>query len=786
MGKNNKKRFIIGSNNKPNNQPEPQQVQEEVVVQEDPVEKVEEESQLEVIDIPETLKEDYVTEQVKELLNNEDNVENQDFNTDELALEDFIVDESQDQEDVFKPSEENTIETSASIKEEVQEEPVEVLNVVEEPREVIIPKLFMLSSETVKGYDSFEFSLEPNCKYFISGDTELSGKITVTSRDENGITIYTVKPVDENTKLSGYIIATPNVENADGESISFPFTYLPLGDIQAYCTNNNLEVNVNSNININVINSAGTFTIEDENGNTVDFVKTKREGTSDRYYTASILATEPKDKLVLYVKENDVVQEIIVKVLPSQVPIEYTLDKDETVIGDNVYLTITNTDKFRVTCEDSEVIIVKSDKVPNQYAISTIGKVDTCTIDILLLSQADNFLDTHVSIKFLERELEMPAVKFNKEPLEYTFDKSAGPIKDSIIITNFDSNARYYIKSSSFKLKAVLEGDVINITSSDVIESPVTGVIEVKSDRFANTELPFTINIPKPKEHFDFDKTTIKTLAGEEIFFSVPISCMKSVSIQPLPGTRPEDYQLQLDVNRFCFRTNRVGTYMFLVQEVHYLDSIITIVVEDKQIRSEIVNQYTEEEIKTKAEEFGLPVPPVLSKAISSNNFVNDLLECPECQDLGNFISYAYFFGPSEIKILLSVLLKYELDNRPNSVFKGPVYCGHSNKGLYYKLKNVLNLRDYHEFKAQFTVVIKVFQYYKDSAYSIYRLMRFDEAWPGTSNDLERYKCIISFIHKVVTSNNSQSLVGFVGSLRPHFSNEVIEMIRQYAGNETV
>lgn len=469
---------------------------------------------------------------------------------------------------------------------------------------------------------------------------------------------------------------------------------------------------------------------------------------------------------------GDYVEESSVEVtfLPTKDTLSYTLSStvvnssltgdDTTFVGSYIVMKVSGTNETLSFSSDSPDVVIKDGGSQYEKVITSTA-VGTPTIRV----RGTDVTDLDVQLEFVARPQGGPQFELVKD--SYSFPVTTK--KFTFPVSNLEGALT--ARSTSFKVKTNVIDNMVELTLSDYVPNPIDCQIilsvEGQEDRTVNINVYF----PEELKTMSCAGERLEFTVGESVKFVIPTRDEDDV-VEIIPNNNNLVYKL--DVNVVTLTSNTVGSYTVLVKHSEYKDAMVSVEVKD-------LNQVVAPApvIPEKNEWYDVGSSPDVSVTVNNNGFYGSVFDSQLISTDKERIAYILDNGSIGETGPIHIMLTYEETTGASSVFRGGDYVAKQNYSLYYMLKGLMGVENYYTFKGNFRAILKVFKLYKDSAYSLPYLLRFDEKWPGSDSELAKYKQLVAWIVKYVETDG-QGMGSYVKSLKDYVTETTLNNLTQF------
>lgn len=487
--------------------------------------------------------------------------------------------------------------------------------------------------------------------------------------------------------------------------------------------------------------------------------------------TIEVEATSEVSGAVVTVK-GDFIEETTIEVSfrPTSDTITYTasssvvgstLPNDTTTyVGSYITINVEGTKEQLQFQSNSGNTIIKDGRSKYEKIITNSQVED---IEITVTGNGVNTLT--IPLSFVDRQVGGPQ-------FEIIHDSYSVPVNTkgfTFSVTNLEGTLK--AKSTSFKVKPVVTGNVVELVLSDYFPDPVSCEIILSVDGQEDRIVRVDVVFPEELKTMDFDKRTLEFNAGSSAKFAIPtLDEDDVVSIQPSSPL----LVYKLDVNVVTITSNDVGDYTLVVKHSEYKDAVLYVSVKDAS-----ASVTPPPPLPTKEEYYDLGMAPDVSVTIDNNGFYSSVLDSKLITSDKEKLAYILENGSIGYTANLHLMLTYEEMTGPDAPFRGGEYIAKQNYTLFHTLKAMLGAVDYYEFKGNLRLILKVFKFYHDKSYSLPYLLRFDDKWPGRDSDLESFKQLCTWLVKYVEVDGA-NMGQYVASLKNYLPESTTDNLRQF------
>lgn len=581
----------------------------------------------------------------------------------------------------------------------------------------------------------------------ISGVTLLNG-LQVTSSNPD-LPITKVSDTQYTMEINEVGVTTINIVNRGVKSTNFQLTSVGLGDLTATPSTVEGKINVENRVVISgqngliqAVSSDPSVTVQVSGGELI------------------INATTPSSANITVSADgcNDL---IIPVVYGNEIPIVGDLDVasgtchvGESYIvrfrGSNPGITYTVTDP-RIKVEEIS---------PNEFRIYSIGSEGFEAINGEVVFSAPDREEIRIPIEFQE------VVQFTVDSLEHTVAVNNMPYR----ITVNNLVGELFVKSSHPKLKAEVDGNIIILTSTDVLKE-FTGRLTLSVQDQETVYVNVTVTPPVVLPEMKCSGTTKRILVGETGIISIPlddgddnISCSSSSS--DLTAT----YNPRRD-GEISFTSNVEGNYIITINHAEYQPAKVYVEV----------YQQVPVVIPTPPEPdnyYDLGVAPEVTVTQPVNEEVTAVLQDAQLTSDNERIAYILVNGTFDDKIIAHSVCSYSTAMDPSQGYVSVEQGGQENYRLYNTIKSVLDIEDFYSFQERFKLLIRLFKYYGVDALSTLNLMRFEDGWKWGEVALKEYQSLVAFLTEYVrVDGQNVSTANLLGVL----DDDTYERIKAYS-----
>lgn len=267
----------------------------------------------------------------------------------------------------------------------------------------------------------------------------------------------------------------------------------------------------------------------------------------------------------------------------------------------------------------------------------------------------------------------------------------------------------------------------------------------------------------------DMDGKTYEAELGQEILVQGPTPALGDNFII----TTDLNVVYRVDVDRIYLKSDVKGDYTVKVELNGYQTANLTFKAKDPIVVPPHVNQPW----------FDLGPAPVTTVIANEDNFVDKVYENPVLDTDQKKIAYLLEYGSPDIKGSCLTLCQYQEDLKQSTtkdLLKGN-YGAKQNFKLYARLISFVKISDYYSFRACMRIALKIFKIYKDDAFKITHLNRFELDWPADEVKLKEYQALVSFLVDYVNKNGvgvSPNGLPFDDEIKARFNRFLQENLR--------
>lgn len=438
-----------------------------------------------------------------------------------------------------------------------------------------------------------------------------------------------------------------------------------------------------------------------------------------------------------------------------------TLPNDSTTYaGSYIVVKVSGTEED-VTFRSNSGNTVFKDGSSKYEKVITNSSVE----DIEITVSGTNVDTLTIPLSFVARPVGGPQFELIKTA--YSFPVTTK--KFTFSVNNLEGTLK--AKSTSLKVKPSVENNVVVLTLSDYVPDPISCQIILSVDGQEDRVVDINVTFPEELKTMSCDNARLELIAGETIEFSIPTKDEDDVvDIQPSSPL----LVYTLDVNVVRVTSNDIGEYTLLIKHTEYKDAIVYVSVKDNT-----ATVTPPAPLPVKEEFYDVGSAPDVSVTVNANGFYNSVMDSQLISTDDERIAYVLGNGEIGFSAPVHVLMTYAEENGPDAVFRGGDYVARQNYNIYSVIKSMLGVQNYYVFKGNLRMILKVFKKYKDGAYSLPYLLRFDEKWPGIESDLNRFKQISTWLNKYVETNGV-NMGSYVASLKPYFQDSVVDNLTQF------
>lgn len=424
-------------------------------------------------------------------------------------------------------------------------------------------------------------------------------------------------------------------------------------------------------------------------------------------------------------------------------------------VGDTITATVTGTTKaIEAKSDNNKITPVVNDKT----ITITATEAGSATITV----SGAGVVTKTFSVEFKEKTT---GPQFSVDETNVVFNES--DVFKDIKINNLVGKLTGTCSSNLLDL-SILEDDYLRIELLEQIKEDLTATIVLSVEGQNSVTLNVTVKNDKQEiPTMSIDGKVYISTVGEEIYFVTPTPD-EGASVQV---TAPQGVTSRVDIDRVYLKSDTEGTYTVEVALSGYKTATVTFKV---GIKASVI---------TPAEKhyYDLGPAPKVELVYNKDNFVDKVFEDTTMTTDKEKLAYILENGDTDIISTANVLCKYQsvLSNKSNIDISS--LGGQYNFMLYAKLMAVINAEDYYSFRSSLKVILKIFKVYKDDAFNVLNLNRFELKWPSDSVKLEEYKLLVTFLSEYVAKNGtgiSASPLPFSPEVKSRFNRFIQEGFR--------
>lgn len=402
---------------------------------------------------------------------------------------------------------------------------------------------------------------------------------------------------------------------------------------------------------------------------------------------------------------------------------------NRVVVGNTITAKVTGTEKeISASSSDSDVKVSVQDKIITITATDPASAIITVTGLGVITKQ--------FNVEFIEKEV---GPQFSVDDTNITFNES--DVYTDIKINNLVGKLKATCTSKLLDL-SLLENDILRIELLEQIKDTLTATITLSVE--GQSEVVLNVKVVNDIEQIptmSIDGKTITTTVGKEVYVIAPTPDVSS----SVKVNAPSEVTSRVDIDRIYLKSDTEGTYTITVELTGYKTATLTFKV---GIPATVI---------TPADKvyYDLGSAPKVEIVYNKDNFVDKVFEDTKITNDKERLAYVLENGDTDVSSTANALCKYQEVMSKNTTKDLTNMGGQYNFMLYARLMSVINSEEYYTFRSSLKVILKIFKLYKDDAFNVLNLNRFELKWPSDSVKLEEYKLLVTFLAEYVSKNGA-------------------------------
>lgn len=232
---------------------------------------------------------------------------------------------------------------------------------------------------------------------------------------------------------------------------------------------------------------------------------------------------------------------------------------------------------------------------------------------------------------------------------------------------------------------------------------------------------------------------------GEEIYFNTP-----TLDSNDQITATSTDANLSIairDVNRVYLKSDVEGHFMVKVTHSEYQPAMVAYICNDKpkppKPQPDQPNDW-----------YDLGPAPVKKIQTTPDSFVKDVFSDASLTTDPERITYVLEYGDGNLRSIANLLCTYNKEvGISNPAPKGSHEGGIYNRRLYDQFLFMFGTSDYYMFREFMRLTLRIMKHYRDNSMNTILLMRFEDGWVGTRDELAQFRNIATFLNSYIDAN---------------------------------